>query len=59
MFKQDLVDFLKGYGVCQICQLRYLKARGNEYQNLKESFEKVSRISDFIKKINLKMSNFS
>ncbi|TMW53207.1 hypothetical protein DOY81_001750 [Sarcophaga bullata] len=41
MFNQDLVDFLKGCGVCQICQLRYLKARGNEYQNLKESFEKL------------------
>ena len=59
MFNQDLVNFLKGCGVCQICQLRYLKARGNEYQNLKESFEKVSRMSEFNKKNNLKICNFS
>lgn len=50
MFNQDLVDFLKGCGVCQICQLRYLKARGNEYQNLKESFQNVSRINEIVKK---------
>lgn len=42
MLNQQLVDFLKDCGVCQICQLRYLKARGNEYKDLKESFDKVS-----------------
>lgn len=45
MLNQDLVDFLKRCGVCQICQLRYLKARGNEYENMGESFERVSNIS--------------
>ncbi|XP_061390489.1 putative tRNA pseudouridine synthase Pus10 [Musca vetustissima] len=42
MLNQELVDFLKGLGVCSICQLRYLKARGNEYKDLKESFEKLN-----------------
>ncbi|XP_013101337.2 putative tRNA pseudouridine synthase Pus10 [Stomoxys calcitrans] len=42
MIHQELVDFLKGQGVCDICQLRYLKARGNEYRDLKESFEKLN-----------------
>lgn len=41
MFNQELVEFLKNCGVCQICQLRYLKARGNEYNDLKETFDKV------------------
>ncbi|XP_037810009.1 putative tRNA pseudouridine synthase Pus10 [Lucilia sericata] len=40
-FNQQLVDFLKDCGVCQICQLRYLKARGNEYKDLKDSFDKL------------------
>uniref|UniRef100_A0A1A9UPZ7 tRNA pseudouridine(55) synthase n=1 Tax=Glossina austeni TaxID=7395 RepID=A0A1A9UPZ7_GLOAU len=39
---QDLVDFLEDCGVCQICQLRYLKARGSEYQSIKETFEKLN-----------------
>uniref|UniRef100_A0A1A9WKU4 tRNA pseudouridine(55) synthase n=1 Tax=Glossina brevipalpis TaxID=37001 RepID=A0A1A9WKU4_9MUSC len=39
---QDLVDFLKDCGVCQICQLRYLKARGTEYQSIKQTFEKLN-----------------
>ncbi|XP_073826335.1 pseudouridine synthase 10 [Musca autumnalis] len=42
MINQELVDYLKGLGVCTICQLRYLKARGNEYKDLKESFEKLN-----------------
>ncbi|XP_053960994.1 putative tRNA pseudouridine synthase Pus10 [Anastrepha ludens] len=42
MKNQDLVDYLRECGVCQFCQLRYLKARGNEYQNQKEYFERVS-----------------
>lgn len=41
MINQELVDFLKGHGVCDVCQLRYLKARGDEYKDLKESFGKV------------------
>ncbi|KAM7353942.1 pseudouridine synthase 10 [Cochliomyia hominivorax] len=41
MFNQELVDYLKECGVCQICQLRYLKARGNEYKDVKESLEKL------------------
>lgn len=41
---QELVNYLNECGVCQICQLRYLKARGNEYENLKESFEKVNNL---------------
>lgn len=42
MFNQQLVDFLKECGVCQTCQLRYLKARGNEYKDVKETFERVN-----------------
>ncbi|XP_055839951.1 putative tRNA pseudouridine synthase Pus10 [Episyrphus balteatus] len=42
MNNQELTDFLKECGVCQICQLRYLKARGSEYQDMKESFEKLN-----------------
>lgn len=42
MSNQELSDFLKKCGVCSICQLRYLKARGSEYQDMKESFEKLN-----------------
>ncbi|XP_011207784.1 putative tRNA pseudouridine synthase Pus10 [Bactrocera dorsalis] len=42
MKNQDLVDYLKYCSVCQFCQLRYLKARGNEYQNKQEYFDRVN-----------------
>ncbi|XP_011178472.1 putative tRNA pseudouridine synthase Pus10 [Zeugodacus cucurbitae] len=42
MKNQDLVDYLKCCGVCQFCQLRYLKARGNEYQNKQQYFDRVN-----------------
>lgn len=41
MYNQQLVDYLKDCGVCQICQLRYLKARGDEYRDIRESFDRV------------------
>ncbi|XP_017065615.1 putative tRNA pseudouridine synthase Pus10 [Drosophila eugracilis] len=40
MKNQDLVDFLSSLGVCEICQLRYLKARGTEYKDIKETLQK-------------------
>ncbi|XP_055919150.1 putative tRNA pseudouridine synthase Pus10 [Eupeodes corollae] len=42
MSNQDLIDYLKECGVCQVCQLRYLKARGSEYKDMKESFQKLN-----------------
>lgn len=42
MNNQALSDYLKEFGVCSICQLRYLKARGSEYQDMKESFQKLN-----------------
>lgn len=54
MFNQQLVDFLKECGVCEKCQLRYLKARGTEYKNIKETFERVSKnTQNLIKSYNL------
>lgn len=41
MKNQDLVNYLRECGVCLFCQLRYLKARGNEYQNRRQYLEKV------------------
>lgn len=43
MRNQDLVDYLKCCSVCEICQLRYLKARGNEYQNKQQYFDRVPK----------------
>ncbi|XP_067626267.1 putative tRNA pseudouridine synthase Pus10 [Eurosta solidaginis] len=42
MKNQELVDYLKECGVCLFCQLRHLKARGEEYKNLKQSFERLN-----------------
>ncbi|XP_036327756.1 putative tRNA pseudouridine synthase Pus10 [Rhagoletis pomonella] len=42
MKNQDLVNYLRECGVCLFCQLRYLKARGNEYQNRRQYLEKVN-----------------
>ncbi|XP_017046322.1 putative tRNA pseudouridine synthase Pus10 [Drosophila ficusphila] len=41
MKNQDLVDYLRSCGVCEVCQLRYLKARGTEYKDIKETFRKL------------------
>lgn len=42
MKNQELVDFLRSYGVCEVCQLRYLKARGSEYKDINETLRNVS-----------------
>ncbi|XP_016968713.1 putative tRNA pseudouridine synthase Pus10 [Drosophila biarmipes] len=41
MQNQDLVDYLRSCGVCEVCQLRYLKARGTEYRDIKETLQKL------------------
>ncbi|XP_017003982.2 putative tRNA pseudouridine synthase Pus10 [Drosophila takahashii] len=41
MKNQDLVDYLRSCGVCEVCQLRYLKARGTEYRDIKETLQKL------------------
>ncbi|EDX03181.1 putative tRNA pseudouridine synthase Pus10 [Drosophila simulans] len=41
MKNQDLVEYLRSCGVCEICQLRYLKARGAEYRNINETLQKL------------------
>nr|XP_016945103.1 putative tRNA pseudouridine synthase Pus10 [Drosophila suzukii] len=41
MKNQDLVEFLRTSGVCEVCQLRYLKARGTEYRDVKETLQKL------------------
>ncbi|KAH8409501.1 hypothetical protein KR222_007281, partial [Zaprionus bogoriensis] len=41
MKKQELVDYLESCGVCRVCQLRYLKARGTEYRNMQQTFERL------------------
>ncbi|KAH8297927.1 hypothetical protein KR018_000799 [Drosophila ironensis] len=41
MKNQDLVDFLRSCGVCEVCQLRYLKARGSEYKDSRETLRKL------------------
>ncbi|XP_037958737.1 putative tRNA pseudouridine synthase Pus10 [Teleopsis dalmanni] len=49
MSNQDLVNYLTECGVCQMCQLRYLKSRGNEYQDIKQSFKNLDlKYSDII-----------
>ncbi|KAH8412865.1 hypothetical protein KR009_006352 [Drosophila setifemur] len=42
MKNQELVDFLRSCGVCEVCQLRYLKARGSEYKDIKETLRKLN-----------------
>jgi len=44
MKNQDLVEFLRTSGVCEVCQLRYLKARGTEYRDVKETLQKVRKL---------------
>jgi len=44
MKNQDLVEYLRSCGVCEICQLRYLKARGAEYRNINETLQKVRTV---------------
>ncbi|XP_017038465.1 putative tRNA pseudouridine synthase Pus10 [Drosophila kikkawai] len=41
MKNQDLVDYLRSCGVCEVCQLRYLKARGSEYKDIKETLRRL------------------
>ncbi|KAH8241817.1 hypothetical protein KR026_001863 [Drosophila bipectinata] len=41
MKNQDLVDFLRSCGVCEVCQLRYLKARGSEYKDINETLRNL------------------
>lgn len=43
MKNQELVDYLASCGVCRVCQLRYLKARGNEYRFMQQTFQRVSK----------------
>lgn len=44
MKNQDLIDYLKSCGVCEVCQLRYLKARGSEYKDIKATLRRVSEM---------------
>ncbi|XP_064540898.1 putative tRNA pseudouridine synthase Pus10 [Drosophila montana] len=39
MKNQELIDYLAACGVCRVCQLRYLKARGNEYRDMQQTFK--------------------
>ncbi|XP_017126481.1 putative tRNA pseudouridine synthase Pus10 [Drosophila elegans] len=49
MKNQDLVDYLRSCGVCEICQLRYLKARGSEYKDVKETLRKLDvRVNEIV-----------
>ncbi|ALC38537.1 CG3709 [Drosophila busckii] len=41
MKNQELVDYLESCNVCRVCQLRYLKARGNEYKNMDKTFQRL------------------
>ncbi|EDW11212.1 putative tRNA pseudouridine synthase Pus10 [Drosophila mojavensis] len=41
MKNQELVDYLASCGVCRVCQLRYLKARGNEYRDMQQTFQRL------------------
>ncbi|EDW03966.1 GH10231 [Drosophila grimshawi] len=41
MKNQELIDYLESCGVCRVCQLRYLKARGNEYRDMQQTFKRL------------------
>ncbi|EDV90326.1 GH25230 [Drosophila grimshawi] len=43
MKNQELIDYLESCGVCRVCQLRYLKARGNEYRDMQQTFKRVGK----------------
>ncbi|XP_030383428.1 putative tRNA pseudouridine synthase Pus10 [Scaptodrosophila lebanonensis] len=42
MQNQDLVEYLESCGICQVCQLRYLKARGTEYRDMSKTFQRLN-----------------
>lgn len=50
MKNQELIDYLESCGVCRVCQLRYLKARGTEYRDMQKTFERVSKTKKITKK---------
>ncbi|XP_001356481.3 putative tRNA pseudouridine synthase Pus10 [Drosophila pseudoobscura] len=41
MKNQELVDYLMSCGVCKVCQLRYLRARGSEYNDIHKSLQRL------------------
>ncbi|XP_060645961.1 putative tRNA pseudouridine synthase Pus10 [Drosophila nasuta] len=41
MKNQELIDYLESCGVCRVCQLRYLKARGTEYRDMQKTFQRL------------------
>ncbi|KAH8377231.1 hypothetical protein KR093_004331 [Drosophila rubida] len=41
MKNQELIDYLESCGVCRVCQLRYLKARGSEYRDMQKTFQRL------------------
>ncbi|KAH8263327.1 hypothetical protein KR044_007369 [Drosophila immigrans] len=41
MKNQELIDYLDSCGVCRVCQLRYLKARGSEYRDMQKTFQRL------------------
>lgn len=53
MKNQELIDYLESCGVCRVCQLRYLKARGTEYRDMQKTFERVSKTKKNIKNAGL------
>lgn len=42
MSKQEIYDFLNGIDVCDMCILRYLSTRCDEFENVDRAFENVS-----------------
>ncbi|XP_034475208.1 putative tRNA pseudouridine synthase Pus10 [Drosophila innubila] len=41
MKNQELINYLESCGVCRVCQLRYLKARGHEYRDMQKTFQRL------------------
>lgn len=52
MAKQDIFDYLKTIGCCDVCCLRYFNGRGDDYLNVQKALEMVS--NDYL---NIAISN--
>lgn len=48
MSKQEIYEFLKEIAVCDICTLRYLNGRCNEFEDVEKAFENVCMISFYV-----------
>lgn len=55
---QETYDYLKSINCCNICCLRFLNGRGEDYVKVEDALKTVSFFFIFAKNKVLKMNNF-